>query len=58
MRDLTRLPVEMSSLITVVNGDSTVKDDVVKAIRGQDAVIVALGTRHDLSMTLLSFLKI
>ena len=49
MRDLTRLPVEMSSIITVVNGDSTVKDDVVKAIRGQDAVIVALGTRHDLS---------
>lgn len=51
VRDLTRLPVEMSSLITVVNGDSTVKDDVVKAIRGQDAVIVALGTRHDLSFT-------
>ena len=46
---MSRLPVELASSITVVNGDSTVKDDVVKAIRCQDAVIVALGTRHDLS---------
>lgn len=33
----------------MIHGDSTVKDDVVKALEGQDGVIVALGTRHDLS---------
>jgi len=51
VRDPSRLPVELASSITVVNGDSTIKDDVVKAIRGQDAVIVTLGTRHDLGFT-------
>lgn len=50
VRTLSNLPEELSKKITVVHGDSTKKEDVVKVVRGQDAVIVALGTRHDLSM--------
>ena len=49
VRDISRLPSELASRITVIQGDSTVKDDVLKAIKGQDGVIVTLGTRHDLS---------
>lgn len=51
VRDLSRLPDELTSKIKVVHGNSTIKEDVVKALEGQDAVIVALGTRHDLSFT-------
>lgn len=49
VRDLSRLPEDVAPKIKVVHGNSTVKEDVVKALEGQDAVIVALGTRHDLS---------
>ena len=38
----------MAPKIKVINGNSTIKEDVAKALEGQDAVIVALGTRHDL----------
>lgn len=51
VRDASRLPSELAPKITVIQGDSTVKDDVDKAISGQDGVIVALGTGHDLSYT-------
>ena len=52
VRDASRLPSELVSQITAIKGDSTVKDDVDKAISGQDGVIVALGTGHDLSKLL------
>lgn len=42
----------------MVHGNSTVKEDVVKALEGQDAVVVALGTRHDLSKNLISLSKL
>lgn len=45
------LPEDLAPRINVIHGDSTVKDDVVKALQGQDGVIVALGTRHDLSQS-------
>ena len=51
VRDLSRLPEDLGSKINVIHGNSTVKEDVMKAVQGQDAVIVALGTRHDLSIT-------
>ncbi len=53
VRDLSRLPEEIAPKINVVNGNSTIKEDVAKALEGQDAVIVALGTRHDLGGNIL-----
>lgn len=49
VRDVSRLNSDMASSITVIQGNSTVKEDVEKAVDGQDAVIVTLGTRNDLS---------
>lgn len=52
VRDLSRLPDEVAPKINVINGNSTIKEDVAKALEGQDAVIVTLGTRNDLSKEL------
>lgn len=49
VRDLSRLPDEVAPKINVIHGNSTVKEDVAKAVEGQDAIIVTLGTRNDLS---------
>lgn len=51
VRDLSRLPEDIAPKINVINGNSTIKEDVVKAVEGQDAIIVTLGTRHELGFT-------
>lgn len=50
VRDPARLPADHKASRVVV-GDVTNKDDVKKAMEGQDAVIIVLGTRSDLSET-------
>lgn len=48
VRDPARLPADHKASRVVV-GDVLNKDDVKKAMEGQDAVIIILGTRNDLS---------
>lgn len=48
VRDPARLPADHKAANVVV-GDVQKKDDVKKALEGQDAVIIVLGTRNDLS---------
>lgn len=48
MRDPARLPADHKASRVVV-GDVLNKEDVKKAMEGQDAVIIILGTRNDLS---------
>lgn len=48
VRDPTRLPADHKAANVVV-GDVLNKDDVKRALEGQDAVIIVLGTRNDLS---------
>lgn len=48
VREPTRLPADHKAANVVV-GDVLNKDDVKKALEGQDAVIIILGTRNDLS---------
>ncbi|XP_077397407.1 flavin reductase (NADPH) [Festucalex cinctus] len=50
VRDVARLPADHKASRVVV-GDVLNKDDVKKAMEGQDAVIIILGTRNDLSPT-------
>ncbi|KAK8788846.1 hypothetical protein V5799_021379 [Amblyomma americanum] len=50
VRDASRLPKE-SAAQRVVVGDVLKKEDVDKAVQGQDGVVVVLGTRNDLSPT-------
>ncbi|XP_072346272.1 flavin reductase (NADPH) [Scyliorhinus torazame] len=50
VRDPARLPAECKG-ITVIVGDVLNKQDVQKAVKGQDGVIVILGTRNVLSPT-------
>lgn len=50
VRDPSRLPADHKASRVVV-GDVLNKDDVKKAMEGQDAVIIILGTRNDLSPT-------
>ncbi|XP_028275224.1 flavin reductase (NADPH) [Parambassis ranga] len=49
-RDPARLPADHKASRVVV-GDVLNKEDVKKAMEGQDAVIIILGTRNDLSPT-------
>ncbi|XP_076034037.1 flavin reductase (NADPH)-like isoform X2 [Oratosquilla oratoria] len=51
VRDPSKLPGDLSYQIKVKVGDSTNEYDVDDAVMGQDAVVVALGTRNDLSPT-------
>lgn len=48
VRDPSRLPADHKAARVVV-GDVLNKEDVRKALEGQDAVIIVLGTRNDLS---------
>ncbi len=48
VRDAARLPPDHKASRVVV-GDVLNKDDVKKSLEGQDAVIIILGTRNDLS---------
>uniref|UniRef100_A0A673C1D8 NAD(P)-binding domain-containing protein n=1 Tax=Sphaeramia orbicularis TaxID=375764 RepID=A0A673C1D8_9TELE len=50
VRDPSRLPEDHKASRVVV-GDVLNKDDVKKTMEGQDAVIIILGTRNDLSKT-------
>uniref|UniRef100_A0A8C5RS50 Biliverdin reductase B n=1 Tax=Laticauda laticaudata TaxID=8630 RepID=A0A8C5RS50_LATLA len=50
VRDPVRLPPELQPAQVVV-GDVLNQADVDRAVRGQDAVIIILGTRNDLSPT-------
>ncbi|XP_014069607.2 flavin reductase (NADPH) [Salmo salar] len=50
VRDPARLPAEHKACRVVV-GDVLNKEDVKKTMQGQDAVIIILGTRSDLSPT-------
>jgi len=50
VRDANKLPENIKPNHTIV-GDVLNKSDVQKAIENQDAVIVCLGTRNDLSPT-------
>ncbi|KAK5869153.1 hypothetical protein PBY51_010106 [Eleginops maclovinus] len=49
-RDPSRLPADHKASRVVV-GDVLNKDDVMKTLEGQDAVIIILGTRNSLSST-------
>lgn len=49
LRDPEKLPEDLRGQVTVIQGDVTNQDDVMKTVAGQDAVIVTLGTRNDLS---------
>ena len=48
VREPARLPADHKASKVVV-GDVMKKEDVKKAMEGQDAVIIVLGTRNDLS---------
>ncbi|CAJ1064885.1 flavin reductase (NADPH) [Xyrichtys novacula] len=50
VRDPAKLPADHKASRVVV-GDVLNKEDVKKAMEGQDAVIIVLGTRNDLSPT-------
>ncbi|XP_047009139.1 flavin reductase (NADPH) [Ictalurus punctatus] len=50
VRDPSRLPADHKASRVVV-GDVLNKEDVKKTLEGQDAVIIILGTRNDLSPT-------
>ncbi|XP_069799592.1 flavin reductase (NADPH)-like [Dendropsophus ebraccatus] len=50
VRDPARLPADTKPARVVV-GDVLNKEDVSKAVEGQDAVIIVLGTRNDLGPT-------
>ncbi|MEQ2186861.1 hypothetical protein GOODEAATRI_033177, partial [Goodea atripinnis] len=50
VRDASKLPADHKAARVVV-GDVLNKDDVKKTMEGQDAVIIVLGTRTDLSPT-------
>ncbi|XP_030897369.1 flavin reductase (NADPH) [Leptonychotes weddellii] len=51
VRDASRLPPEVPKPAHVVVGDVLRAADVDKTVAGQDAIIVLLGTRNDLSPT-------
>nr|CAD7406143.1 unnamed protein product [Timema cristinae] len=49
LREPTRLPEELRSKVDVKQGDATKLEDVQATVEGVDAVLVALGTRNDIS---------
>lgn len=46
MRDNKTIPESIKNSVDIVNGDVTKYEDVEKALQGQDAVVVVLGTRN------------
>ncbi|XP_060523311.1 flavin reductase (NADPH) [Cylas formicarius] len=51
VRDPNKLPDNLRDSVEVVKGDVLLYNDVLNAIRNTSAVVVALGTRDDLSPT-------
>lgn len=51
VRDNKTIPESIKDQIDIVNGDVTKYEDVEKALKDQDAVVVVLGTRNDVSPT-------
>uniref|UniRef100_A0A1B6FNU8 NAD(P)-binding domain-containing protein n=1 Tax=Cuerna arida TaxID=1464854 RepID=A0A1B6FNU8_9HEMI len=51
LRDPTKLPKEYNGKVDVIKGDVLNAEDVKHTLEGQDAVIVVLGTRHNLGPT-------
>ncbi|XP_050713364.1 flavin reductase (NADPH)-like isoform X3 [Eriocheir sinensis] len=51
VRDPARLPEELSSQVTIKAGDVLDSKAVDEAVENQDAVVILLGTRNDLSPT-------
>ncbi|MPC66803.1 Flavin reductase (NADPH) [Portunus trituberculatus] len=49
VRDPARLPQELSSKVTVKTGDVLDSKAVDEAVQDQDAVVILLGTRNDLT---------
>ena len=56
VRNPSRLPEDLAAQVKVIQGDSTCREDVAKAVDGQDGVVVALGTGRDLG-TIYSAMK-
>ncbi|KAG8550837.1 hypothetical protein GDO81_019615 [Engystomops pustulosus] len=57
VRDPARLPADKKPARVVV-GDVLNKEDVSKAVEGQEAVIIILGTNNDLAFLLWDFQKV
>ncbi|XP_046402233.1 flavin reductase (NADPH) [Ischnura elegans] len=51
VRDPNKMPEGLRSKVEIVQGDVLNEGDVKKALEGQDAAVVVLGTRNDLSPT-------
>ncbi|XP_068230974.1 flavin reductase (NADPH) isoform X2 [Palaemon carinicauda] len=51
VRDPAKLPEDLASQVTVKVGDVLRSADVDDAVQGQEGVVIALGTRNDLSPT-------
>ena len=49
VRDIAKLPEHLKDKVEVIQGDVTKLLDVQKTVEGQNAVVVVLGTRTDLS---------
>lgn len=49
VRDEKKIPEHIKEKVKVIVGDATNPEQVEKAIAGQEAVVVVLGTRNDLS---------
>lgn len=49
VRDKTKIPENLRNKVDIIIGDVTNDRDVSKAVASRDAVVVALGTRNDLS---------
>ncbi|XP_065222192.1 flavin reductase (NADPH) [Planococcus citri] len=51
LRDPSKMAETYRNKIEIIQGDVLVESDVEKTVEGRDAVVVALGTRNDLSPT-------
>ncbi|XP_059471423.1 flavin reductase (NADPH) [Neocloeon triangulifer] len=51
VRDPEKVPADLRDKVESFKGDVLKLDDVRKAVQGEDAVIVALGTRNDIAPT-------
>jgi len=49
VRDQAKVPDDLRSKIELIVGDVTDAQQVSEAVNGNDAVVVVLGTRNDLS---------
>ncbi|KAL6444848.1 hypothetical protein ACFW04_002110 [Cataglyphis niger] len=52
VRDEAKIPEDLKSKIESIVGDATNAEQVAKAVADSDAVVVVLGTRNDLSPTI------